>query len=101
MSKIFSLTVTVIEEKDCKKKIIFQNQLKKLNFDKSFEDVIENELDFHHYGTEKIEIQQQLQDISPLMCELHQTMFDVLDFKPALKTITGCTPPPPSFLMGD
>ena len=37
MSKIFSLTVTVIEEKDCKKKIIFQNQLKKLNFDKSFE----------------------------------------------------------------
>ena len=31
---------------------------KKLNFDKTFENIIENELDFHGYSTAKIEIQQ-------------------------------------------
>ena len=44
MSKILSLIV--IEEGDKKKKAIFWNRLKKLNFDKTFEDIIENELDF-------------------------------------------------------
>ena len=45
MSKIFSLTV--IEKRNNKKELIFRNRLKKLNFDKTFEDIIENELDFH------------------------------------------------------
>ena len=31
---------------------------KKLNFDKTFENIIENELDFHGYSTAKMEIQQ-------------------------------------------
>ena len=52
--------------------------------------------------------QQQPHDINPLTCELHQTMFDVLDFNSALKKINitlaykndenniiVCTPPPP------
>ena len=39
-----------------KKKVIFQNWSKKLKFYKTFEDIIENELDFHGYGTPKIEI---------------------------------------------
>ena len=52
MSKIFSLTVT---EKGATK-VTFQNRLKKLNFDKNFEDIIKNEIDFHGYGTAKIEI---------------------------------------------
>ena len=34
-----------------------------LNFDKTFECIIENELDFHGYGTAKIEIQQQPHDM--------------------------------------
>ena len=57
MPKILSLTV--IEERDNKKKVIFRNRLKKkkLNFDKTFEEIIENELDFHDYDTAKIEIQ--------------------------------------------
>ena len=42
MLKILSLTV--IEEGSNEKKVIFRNQLKKLNFDKFFEDIIENEL---------------------------------------------------------
>ena len=40
-----------------KKKAIFGNRLKKLNFYKTFENIIENVLDFHGYGTPKIEIQ--------------------------------------------
>ena len=54
MSKIFSLTV--IEERNNKKKVIFRNPLKKLDFDKTLEDIKENELDLHGYGTAKIEI---------------------------------------------
>ena len=56
-------------------------------FDKTFEDIRENELDFHDYGTAKIEFQQQPPDINPLTCELHQIVFVVLDFNPALKVI--------------
>ena len=48
MSKIF--LSTVIEERNNKKKVIFRNRLKKLNFDKTFEDNIESELGFHGYG---------------------------------------------------
>ena len=33
------------------------SRLKNLNFDKTFEDITENELDFYGYGTAKIEIQ--------------------------------------------
>ena len=47
MSKIFPLTV--IEERNNKKNVIFQNRLKKLNFknfDKTSENIIEKELDF-------------------------------------------------------
>ena len=44
MSKIFSLKV--IDEKNNNKKVIFQNRLKKLNFDKIFEEIRENELKF-------------------------------------------------------
>ena len=62
------------------KKVIFWNQLKKLNFDETFEDR-ENELDF--YGSVNIEIQQQPDDINPFTCELNQTFFNVLDFNPA------------------
>ena len=47
----------VIEKRSNKRKVIFWNRLKKLNFDKTFEDLIENELEFHGYGTGKIEIQ--------------------------------------------
>ena len=85
MLKIFSLAV--IEERN-KYFDIDRNRLKKLNFefDKTFED-IENELDFHGYGTAKIEIQQQPDDINPFTYELHQTLFDLLDFNPALKVI--------------
>ena len=53
------------------KKVIFWNQLKKLNFDETFEDR-ENELDF--YGSVNIEIQQQPDDINPFTCELNQTL---------------------------
>ena len=61
--------------------------MKKLNFDEIFESIIENELDFHDYGTTKIEIKHQPGDINPFTCQLHQTLFDVLDFNPALKVI--------------
>ena len=71
--------------------MIFRNRLKKLNFCKTFEDIIENELDFHDYGTAKIKIQKQPRDINPFTCELHQIMFDVLDFNPAL-TVINITP---------
>ena len=54
MSNIFSLTV--IEERNSKKKVIFRNRLKKLNFHKPFENIIENKIDFGSYGTTKIEI---------------------------------------------
>ena len=77
MSKTF-----FIEEWNNKKNVIFRNPLKKLNFDKTFENITENELDFHGYGTGKIEIQQQSDDINPFTCELHQTLFDILDLKP-------------------
>ena len=90
MSKIFSLTV--IEERNNKKKVIFRNRLKKLNFDKTSEDIIETELDFHGYGTAKIESQLQLGDINPFMCELHQNLFDILDFNPAVKLINITLP---------
>ena len=62
MSKIFSLTV--IEESNNKKNVIFRNSLKRLNFNKTFEDITENEPDFHGYGTAKIDIQQQPDDIN-------------------------------------
>ena len=52
MSKVFSLTV--IEERNNKKKVIFWNPLKNLNFDKTFEGIIENELDFNAHGSAKI-----------------------------------------------
>ena len=52
MSKIFSLTV--IEERNKKKRYLFRNRLKKLNFDKTFKYIIENELDFHGYDTVEI-----------------------------------------------
>ena len=71
--------------------MIFRNRLKKLNFCKTFEDIIENELDFHDYGTAKIKIQQLPRDINPFTCELHQIMFDILDFNPAL-TVINITP---------
>ena len=68
--------------------MIFRNRLKKLNFDKTFEDVIESELDFHGYDTAKIKIQQQPDDINPFMYGLlHLTLSDVLNFNPALKVI--------------
>ena len=51
------------------------------------EDIIENELDFHGYGTAKIEIEQQSDDINPFTCELHQTLFNIQEFNPALKVI--------------
>ena len=60
----------VIEKRSNKKKVIFWNRLKKLNFDKTFEDLIENELEFHGYGTGKIEIQQQPDDKSPFTCKI-------------------------------
>ena len=44
------------EERNNKKKNIFWNRLKKLNFDKIFEGIIGSELDFHGYGTAKIVI---------------------------------------------
>ena len=50
---------------------MFWNQLKKLNFDKTFEKLIENELHFYGYGTGKIEIQQLPDDINPFTGELH------------------------------
>ena len=63
----------VIEQRNNKKKVIFRNQLKNLNFDdRTFEDIIENELDFRGYGTAEIEVQQQPDDINPFKCELHQ-----------------------------
>ena len=37
--------------------------------------------------TAKIDIQQQPDDINPFICELHQTLFDVLDFNPTLEGI--------------
>ena len=51
-------------------KVIFWNRLEKLNFDKTFEDLIENELEFHRHGTVKIEIQQQPENINPFTCDL-------------------------------
>ena len=85
MSKVFLLTV--IEEKKKKKKVIFRNQLTKLNFDETFESNITNELDFHGYDTVEIEIQQQSDDINHFTCELHQTLYGILEFNPALKVI--------------
>ena len=81
MSKIFSLTV--IEERKKKRKLYFEIDWKKLNLDKTFDDIIKNELYFHGYGTAKIEIQQQPDYINPFTRELHKTLFDVLDFNPA------------------
>ena len=85
MSKIFSVTVKA--KKNNKNKRKFQNQLKKLNFDKTFENMIENELDFNGYGTAQIDIQQQSDEINPFTCGLHQTLFDTLYLNPALKMI--------------
>ena len=69
---------------------IYRNRLKKLNFENlgiTSQVIIENELDFHGYGTAKIEIQQQPDDINPFTCELHQNLFDILEFYPAVKVI--------------
>ena len=90
MSKTFSLTI--IQDSNNKKKIIFQNRLKKLDFDKAFEDTMQNEVDVHDFDTAKIEIQQQSNDINRFTCELHQTLFEVLDFNPALKVINITLP---------
>ena len=49
MSKIFSLTP--IEGRNNKKKVIFRNLLQKLNFDKTFEDIIKSDIDCHGYGS--------------------------------------------------
>ena len=76
-----------IQDSNNKKKIIFQNRLKKLDFDKTFEDIMQNEVDLHDFGTAKIEIQQQSNDINRFASQLHQTLFDVLNFNPALKVI--------------
>ena len=57
----------ISEERSNKKIVILQNQLEKLNFDKTFEVIIENELDFH--GTANIEIHQQPYDLNPCTCE--------------------------------
>ena len=65
----------------------FRNRLKKSNFNKTFEDITKNELDFHGYDTAKIEIQQQPDDMNPFTCELHQVLFDIIDFNPELKVI--------------
>ena len=54
MSNIFSLMLK--EESNNKNKMIFRNRLKKLNFDKTFEDIMDSELDIHGYGTAKIDI---------------------------------------------
>ena len=82
----------IIEERNNEKKVIFHDLLKKLNFGKTFEDIIENELDFHGYGNVKIEnptTARQLDDINikPLTCELHETLLGIVDFNPALKVI--------------
>ena len=42
--------LTVIEERNSKKKFTFWNRLKKLSFDKGFKN-IKNELDFHDCST--------------------------------------------------
>ena len=81
------LSLIVIEERDKTKKVIFRNKLKKLNFVKTFEDIIENELDFHDNVIMKTEIQRHPHDINPLTFELHKTLFDVLNFNAALKVI--------------
>ena len=60
-----------------------------MNFYKTFEDLIENELEFHGYGTRKIEIQQQPDDINLFKCELHSTLFGILDLNPALKVLNS------------
>ena len=72
--------------------MIFWNRLEKFNFDKTFENIIENEHAFHGYVTAKTEIQQQPDDIdvNPFMCELRQTLFHALVFNPALK-VTNIT----------
>ena len=49
MSKIFSLTAR--EGRNNKKKVMFRNLLQKLNFDKTFEDIIKSDIDCHGYGT--------------------------------------------------
>ena len=49
MSKIFSLTA--IEGRNNKKKVIFWTLLQKLNFDKTFEDIIKSDIDCHGYGS--------------------------------------------------
>ena len=59
-----------------------KKQQKERDISKSIEKV-----KFHGYGTAKIEIQQQPGDINLSTCELHQTLFDILDFNPALKVI--------------
>ena len=41
----------------------------------NFEDIIENELDFHGYGTANIEIQQQLDDVNPFTYELREISY--------------------------
>ena len=48
--------------------MIFQKRLAKLNFDKTFEDMIDSELDIHGYGTAKFDIQQHPDDCT---CKLH------------------------------
>ena len=60
-----------------------------MNFYKTFEDLIENELEFHGHGTRKIEIQQQPDDINLFKCELHSTLFGILDLNPALKVLNS------------
>ena len=85
MLKIFLLTVK--EEKNDKNKGKFRNQLEKANIDKTFENIIENELDFNGYGTAQVDIQQQPDDVNPFTSELHQTLFNTLDLNPTLKMI--------------
>ena len=71
MSKILSLTV--IEERNNKKKVVFRNRLKHFNF----ENVIGNELDFHRHSTAKIEIQQKPDDINPFTCDLRGISYGI------------------------
>ena len=84
ISKIFC--VSVLEERNSKKTVLFKNNLKKLEYTKAFKDI--DELSFSSFETANIEMQENLNGLDSFLCDLDQTLYEVLDFNPPLRAIS-------------
>ena len=77
--------MSVLEEWNSKEKALFKNNLKKLEYTKEFKDI--DELSFSSFETAKIEMQESLGGLDRFLCDLDQTLYEILDFNHAIRTI--------------